>query len=161
MPSFFHISEVLDPVVTCANVNSEDLNGLLDMMNDFKSSHYQCLTKPNPAQNDSEGLLKDVIAGTEAYLSKVMPIMVKAIRYVCTPRILLMVLLNCSREKSDKELTIVVLADTLLLQLPLEALEIFHAKNIQSVARDFSLQILYHRLEKFAMDESGKWSEVI
>lgn len=155
--SYLLFLEVLDPGITCVNVNSEDLDGLLEMMSDFESSHYQRVTKPNPLQNDSEGLLKDVIAGTEAYLSQVMPLMVEAIRYAFnsyvhfkTPNAF------CRREKKDKDLSVVVLADTLLLRLPLETMEIFQTRNIQSVTRDFSLQILCHRLDKFSTDESSK-----
>ncbi len=147
-------------MITCADVSPEDLDGLLDMMSDFKSSHYQHLTKPNPLKNSCEELLKDVVAGTEAYFSQVMPLMVEAIRYVHSKTLnALLWNLICRREKSDKDLSVVVLADTLLLRLPLEALELFQTRNVQSVTRDFSLQILSHRLEKFSADESGQAEE--
>nr|XP_016847701.1 PREDICTED: cilia- and flagella-associated protein 46 [Anolis carolinensis] len=46
---------------------------------------------------------------------------------------------------------IILLADKCLLELPLEALNIFQEEAISSVSRDFSLQIFYNRLHK---DES-------
>ena len=64
-------------------------------------------------------------------------------------------LITCRKESSDKELTVVLLADSSLLQLPLEALSFLHADNIHSVARDFSLQMLYYRIAKFAPEDSG------
>ncbi|XP_017664651.1 PREDICTED: cilia- and flagella-associated protein 46 isoform X1 [Lepidothrix coronata] len=45
----------------------------------------------------------------------------------------------------DLELYVVLLGDTLLMELPLEALSIFKEEGISSVSRDFSLQILYNR----------------
>lgn len=41
--------------------------------------------------------------------------------------------------------TLVLLADCCLMELPLEALDVFESKNILSVSRDVSLQMLYHR----------------
>ncbi len=68
----------------------------------------------------------------------------------------LRIILIHRREKSDRDLYVIVLADTHLLGLPLEAMEIFQAKNIRSVTRDFSLQVLCHRLEKFTANEPSK-----
>ncbi|KAM8806051.1 cilia- and flagella-associated protein 46 [Eudromia elegans] len=48
-------------------------------------------------------------------------------------------------------LCVVLLADTLLMELPLEALSIFREEGVCSVSRDFSLQILYNRV---CVDES-------
>lgn len=41
--------------------------------------------------------------------------------------------------------TVVLLADCLLLELPLEALDIFESPSISSMSRDLSLQMIYHR----------------
>ncbi|XP_066410721.1 cilia- and flagella-associated protein 46 [Molothrus aeneus] len=46
----------------------------------------------------------------------------------------------------DLGLCVVLLGDTLLMELPLEALSIFKEEGISSVSRDFSLQFLYNRL---------------
>ncbi|KAM6203864.1 cilia- and flagella-associated protein 46 [Sarcoramphus papa] len=46
----------------------------------------------------------------------------------------------------DLGLCVVLLGDTLLMELPLEALSIFKEEGISSVSRDFSLQILYNRV---------------
>ncbi|XP_025892012.1 cilia- and flagella-associated protein 46 [Nothoprocta perdicaria] len=43
-------------------------------------------------------------------------------------------------------LCVVLLADTLLMELPLEGLSIFQEEGVCSVSRDFSLQILYNRM---------------
>jgi len=42
--------------------------------------------------------------------------------------------------------TVVLLADADLLELPLEALTSLRADVVESVSRDISLQLLYHRL---------------
>lgn len=52
----------------------------------------------------------------------------------------------------DLGLCVVLLADTLFMELPLEALSIFKEEGISSVSRDFSLQILYNRVH---LAESG------
>ncbi|KAM6416110.1 cilia- and flagella-associated protein 46 [Rhynochetos jubatus] len=51
-------------------------------------------------------------------------------------------------------LCVVLLADTLFMELPLEALSIFGEEGISSVSRDFSLQFLYNRVH-VAEAESG------
>ena len=56
----------------------------------------------------------------------------------------------------DQEMSVVLLADSTLLRLPLEAMTVLQTKNIHSVARDFSLQMLCHRIGKFTADESSK-----
>ncbi|XP_050831933.1 cilia- and flagella-associated protein 46 [Serinus canaria] len=53
----------------------------------------------------------------------------------------------------DLGLCVVLLGDTLLMELPLEALSVFQEEGISSVSRDFSLQFLYNRLH---WAESGK-----
>ncbi|KAK2516711.1 Cfap46 isoform A [Columba livia] len=47
---------------------------------------------------------------------------------------------------ADFGLCVILLGDTWLMELPLEALRIFKAEGISSVSRDFSLQILYNRM---------------
>ncbi|XP_029453520.1 cilia- and flagella-associated protein 46-like [Rhinatrema bivittatum] len=42
----------------------------------------------------------------------------------------------------------ILLADKLLMELPLEALSFLHDEGISSVSRDFSLQLLYNRIRK-------------
>ena len=69
-----------------------------------------------------------------------------------------LLLVDCRRERSDKELTVVLLADSSLLQLPLEALSFLHTDNISSVTRDFSLQMFHHRIAKYAPENSGQWT---
>ena len=49
----------------------------------------------------------------------------------------------------------VLLADNDLLQLPLEAITILNKKNIISVSRDFSLQMLSNRIAMFAPEDEG------
>lgn len=48
---------------------------------------------------------------------------------------------------------VVVLADPMLLELPLEALTLLQGSGISSVSRDLSLQVFYTRLSR---DEQGK-----
>ncbi|XP_074731741.1 cilia- and flagella-associated protein 46 [Strix uralensis] len=46
----------------------------------------------------------------------------------------------------DLGLCVVLLVDTLFMELPLEALSVFKEEGVSSVSRDFSLQILYNRV---------------
>ena len=55
-------------------------------------------------------------------------------------------------------LTFVLLVDSTLAALPLEALPVFSNETIQAVTRDFSLQMLCNRLKKFTVDE-GDWED--
>ena len=50
----------------------------------------------------------------------------------------------------------VILADLQLLSLPLEMLPLFQKENICSVSRDFSLQMLQHRMTKNTRESSGR-----
>ncbi|KAK1166636.1 cilia- and flagella-associated protein 46 [Acipenser oxyrinchus oxyrinchus] len=43
---------------------------------------------------------------------------------------------------------VILLADTLLMELPLEALKVLQEDGISSVSRDFSLQLLYNRMHR-------------
>ena len=58
-------------------------------------------------------------------------------------------------ESSVQEMSVVLLADTGLLQLPLEALGFLHEGTVHTVSRDLSLQMLHHRISKFISDDSG------
>lgn len=52
---------------------------------------------------------------------------------------------------------VVVLADPMLLELPLEALTVLQGSGISSVSRDLSLQVFYTRLSR---EEQGKTFKV-
>lgn len=78
--SFVSILECLDPVISCAAVCPKDLYSVLDMMKDFQTSNYQKLVKTNMHQADNEGLLRDVIAATESYLSPVLKRIMEALQ---------------------------------------------------------------------------------
>lgn len=56
---------------------------------------------------------------------------------------------------SDLGLYVVILADSTLLSLPLEMLPLLQQENISSVSRDFSLQMLHHRLMKSISEDGG------
>ncbi|XP_032047141.1 cilia- and flagella-associated protein 46 [Aythya fuligula] len=61
-------------------------------------------------------------------------------------------------------LCVVLLADKLFMELPLETLSVFQEEGICSVSRDFSLQILYNRLqvdESEALSPSQKMKEIL
>ncbi|KAK6186277.1 hypothetical protein SNE40_008346 [Patella caerulea] len=63
---------------------------------------------------------------------------------------------NLSKEPKDHHLSpesIVILADSVLLQLPLEALECLQGINVSSLSRDFSLQMFYHRFHQEPVQE--------
>ncbi|KAI4874895.1 hypothetical protein NFI96_034468 [Prochilodus magdalenae] len=54
---------------------------------------------------------------------------------------------------------VVVLADRMLLELPLEALAVLRGEGISSVSRDFSLQVFYTRLQREQPVESDNKKE--
>ena len=58
-------------------------------------------------------------------------------------------------ESGDKHLHAVILSDSDLLELPLEAMTIFDQKHVTSVSRDFSLQMFYYRMLMFNVNEEG------
>ena len=66
------------------------------------------------------------------------------------------VLFNNRGETTDSGLTVILLADFDLLQMPLEALSLLKMDCVKSVARDFSLQMLFHRIRKFVVQDEGK-----
>ena len=62
---------------------------------------------------------------------------------------------NAADSKKDKGAaapeipdTVVLLADCLLLELPLEALNMFKSDSVISMTRDLSLQMIYHRFHQ-------------
>ncbi|KAM9282040.1 cilia- and flagella-associated protein 46 [Cariama cristata] len=59
----------------------------------------------------------------------------------------------------DLGLCVVLLGDTLFMELPLEALSIFKEEGISSVSRDFSLQILYNRIHLAESDIVDPYNE--
>ena len=66
----------------------------------------------------------------------------------------------CSKEDPSKELTVVLLADHHLLQLPLEALGLLRDnKCVVGVSRDLSLQMLAYRI--LSMKEAANTGERI
>jgi len=60
-----------------------------------------------------------------------------------------------SKEKT-KDLNLVILADMDLLSLPLEAItQLKQIPSVSSVSRDFSLQVLKHRVARSIPDDAG------
>ena len=53
-------------------------------------------------------------------------------------------------------MTVVLLADFDLLQLPLEAMSLLQSQCVKSVSRDFSFQMQYHRIQKFLVEDEGE-----
>lgn len=58
-------------------------------------------------------------------------------------------------EEAAPEFVVIILADQHLLELPLEALELFRSDNVDSISRDISLQMFYHR---YHVDDTG-WQD--
>ena len=77
-----------------------------------------------------------LVAATEAYLGSLLKVVEDGMRTSCMPE------------------SVVILADPQLMELPLEALGVFHLEGIKSVSRDFSLQIFHNRyVQETAMDQ--------
>ena len=68
------------------------------------------------------------------------------------------ILFNIFREESStKELDVVILADSDLMEFPFESLDFLNDSRICSVSRDFSLQMLHERMKANIADTmSGK-----
>ena len=71
----------------------------------------------------------ELIITTEAYLGSVLQQITKNLQIDPIPE------------------TVIILADSELMHLPLEALPTFRLADIKSVSRDFSLQIFFHRIK--------------
>lgn len=62
---------------------------------------------------------------------------------------------------TEAEQCVVLLADTQLLDLPLEALSVLQDDRLCSVSRDFSLQLLHSRLPDRAEKATGTHTAVL
>lgn len=62
---------------------------------------------------------------------------------------------------TEAEEYVVLLADTRLLDLPLEALSILQDNSLCSVSRDFSLQLLHSRLPAHPGKVTGTHTQVV
>lgn len=161
------------PIITRAAVNTLELEQLIEEFSLFKSNTASELMRRNyvrrqheqkrkmlaklednnlhtesqkPLNVDSsfaekesqlESHFKDVVAAVEAYLD---PVLTK---------------LHPALNPEAVSESVVVLADELLLQLPLEALKVFAVPQITSLARDFSLQFHYHRVHPAERSDSS------
>ena len=72
---------------------------------------------------------------------------------------------NCitreEKSNSNSGLTVIILADFDLLQLPLEMMSLLQFDCVKAVARDFSLQMLCHRIKNFLFEDEGKRKKAI
>ncbi|XP_074608699.1 cilia- and flagella-associated protein 46-like [Acropora palmata] len=161
------------PMITRAAVNSSELEQLIEEFSLFKSNTASELMRRNyvkrqqeqkrkmlakledtslhtenqqPSNVDSsfaekeaqlESHFKDVVAAIEAYLD---PVLTK---------------LHAALNPEAVSEAVVLLADEWLLQLPLEALNIFAVPQITSLSRDFSLQFHYHRVHPAERSDSS------
>ena len=102
---------------------------------------------------------RSIAAAMDDYLSTALEPISLALQYVgllVQTISHLTAILSLRKEKSDEGLTMVLLADFELLQLPLEALQMLQSDHVKAVARDFSLQMHYHRIKKYLVEDEGK-----
>lgn len=129
------------PVVCCSSVSLSDLNSLKGLMKQYQQEIRNSIQKTSLKSEIEEEMLQTqfdcVVAALESYLSEVTISLTNALK----------------REDTSKELSVVLLVDNDLTELPLEALGFLHINNITGVSRDFSLQFLYHRISKMTSDE--------
>ncbi|XP_069609930.1 cilia- and flagella-associated protein 46 [Ranitomeya imitator] len=153
------------------------------MQSNLKREHQESFTRrkmnKDPAMNDpnteeerQRRLTEDfheILEVLETYLSPVMlQLDFSPFRQPSPPLSVTESLRAKSREKDDKAATtssasvdagdcIILLADKSLQQFPLESLGIFMDDGINSVSRDFSLQLLYNRIHRdHTEDAEGK-----
>ena len=112
-------------------------------------------------QND-EGLIQtsfdDLISSMEVYLEGITAMLMDALKYAYN-LLSFITSKNCiwfRKEDPSKELTVVLLIDKDLMELPLESLSFLQQyKNaIVNLSRDLSLQMLANRIQ--CMSDSGK-----
>ncbi|XP_073402610.1 cilia- and flagella-associated protein 46 [Dendrobates tinctorius] len=153
------------------------------MQSNLKREHQESFTRwkmnKDPAMNDpntederQRRLTEDfheIVEVLETYLSPVMlQLDFSTFRQPSPPLSVTESLRAKSREKDDKAATtssasvdagdcIILLADKSLQQFPLESLGVFMDDGINSVSRDFSLQLLYNRIHRdHTEDAEGK-----
>ncbi|KAM4033890.1 cilia- and flagella-associated protein 46 isoform 2-T2 [Anomaloglossus baeobatrachus] len=151
------------------------------MQSNLKREHQESFTRrkinKDPAMNDPKTedgerqrkLTEDfheIVEVLEAYLSPVMlQLDFSPFRQSSPPLSVTESLRAKSREKDDKAATtssasvdggdcIILLADKSLQHLPLEALGVFMDDGVNSVSRDFSLQLLYNRIHRDHTEEA-------
>ncbi|XP_014779855.1 cilia- and flagella-associated protein 46 [Octopus bimaculoides] len=106
-------------------------------------------------ENDDEWMqekFEEIVALMEDYFAAVLQPLRTALQQTFAP--------SCSstvfKESSDNG-CIIILADSDLLELPLESLSVFREfENIISVSRDISLQLFYHRFHQDEVSEETK-----
>ncbi|KAM9285779.1 cilia- and flagella-associated protein 46 [Morus bassanus] len=118
---------------------SSDLSEILEIMEEY--------LKPVLSQFDFSGIREQStsVSAAESGKTKVKDKDPKHTRMRGTPM--------------DLGMCVVLLADTLFMELPLEALSIFKEEGINSVSRDFSLQILYNRVRLAESDIVDPYDE--
>jgi tetratricopeptide (TPR) repeat protein len=154
----------LEPVVTCSDVSAETLDAILELMVEHRDELLsrisdkerqvarvkrleELMCQPNidtqtedyntPEHSEDTLTLSDALAAMEAYLSQALDLIDVAMK----------------REKSSN-LTFIILADSYLMQLPLEALSVFSRPCVEALSRDFSLAMLYQKLKRFSSDSA-------
>ncbi|XP_022091640.1 cilia- and flagella-associated protein 46-like isoform X3 [Acanthaster planci] len=119
-----------------------------DMKEDIKDWSGDIEKAEDKLQEQFLELLREL----EEYLKPILSYLDPAIRALETPG-------PAPTSRSDPatsatpEECVILLADKWLLEMPLEALTIFSSPAITSLSRDFSLQMLYHRIHKEPEEE--------
>ena len=156
-----YLTEVLEPVVVRVEVSSENLASLKALMANYRETVRQSIGKSDLRSPDNiDAMLASVTSSLNSYLTDVLQPIVTALGYVLLTHVLCLPVIcalhYCSKENPSKEVGVVLLADTHLLSLPLETLPLLQRDNISFVSRDFSLQMLQHRMNKNIRENSGK-----
>ncbi|CAI7993288.1 Cilia- and flagella-associated protein 46, partial [Geodia barretti] len=130
------------PVVARVAVSTDDRERLVNMVASSHRLQTQQLLKPlgdsSPFDSTVNHQFSSIKEAMDNYLTP-------ALEPISTALL----------EKSDQGLTVVLLADFDLLQLPLEAMSLLQSQCVKSVSRDFSLQMQYHRIQKFLVEDEA------
>jgi hypothetical protein len=113
----------------------ERLTGLVDSSRKLQAQ--QLLKTTPPVEHAMSQQLGRIRAAMDDYLSPALDPISLALQ----------------EEKTGEGLTVVLLADPDLLELPLEALSLLQLDCIKAIARDFSLQMHCHRIKKCLTEE--------
>ncbi|XP_045926168.1 cilia- and flagella-associated protein 46 isoform X3 [Micropterus dolomieu] len=111
------------------------------------SVEHQTFPPKNTTEEMLAPLFREIVQDMEDYLN---PLLTQFDFSCLRPQAASLQDMTKTKDKEEKEPGeyVVLLADTNLLELPLEALTILQEKGLSSVSRDFSLQLLHSRLNR-------------
>ncbi|KAI7806039.1 putative tetratricopeptide repeat protein 40, partial [Triplophysa rosa] len=149
--------------VVKVSVHRSDLLQLHKHLQDFRlltaQTHSTCTQTEH---TDVDVVFRSLVQEMEDYLHPLLSQFDFSCFSVCSSSVSTAASARSAPDKPQPEAgeCVVILADRMLLDLPLEALEVLQSDGVVSVSRDFSLQVLHARLQSDEAVESDNKKEV-